>query len=156
MLDLCLGIPTLKPPETQTIQNSWMCVDNGLPRGVPHETQKQTPSQQAPGGPCAKAAPGCRSRPLGTQLCLLPDPQRGAQAQAAEGTPHLQSRGSSKGKWVGHHRHSYRPARGPRAIVKAKDLLPRPAPPANPPEGTYRPSGTQNSEAGSKANWAGG
>lgn len=33
-------VPTMKPPETPTIQNSWMCVDSGLPHRVPYETQK--------------------------------------------------------------------------------------------------------------------
>lgn len=40
MLGSRTRVPSMKPPETQTIQNSWMCVDSGLPHGVPYETQK--------------------------------------------------------------------------------------------------------------------
>lgn len=35
--------------------------------------------KQVPEGPCAKEAPEGRSRPPGIQLCLLPEPQRGAR-----------------------------------------------------------------------------
>lgn len=40
--------------------------------------------KQVPEGPCAKAPEG-RSRPPGIQLCLLPEPQRGARQELLVG-----------------------------------------------------------------------